>query len=152
MKRQGGFTLIEMIVVIVILGILAVTAAPKFLSFKDDAQEGALQGLKAAMQSGASITYSSFLIKGETAGTGDDAGKSFVGDVEVVNGFPSATEAGIGNAISISAEDFVKHAGNAVDGEIEYTFASDAGNKCVMYKNSTAENVAPVVTVGNCKA
>ena len=36
MKRQGGFTLIELVVVIVILGILAVTAAPRFLNLQDD--------------------------------------------------------------------------------------------------------------------
>lgn len=49
MKRQGGFTLIELVVVIVILGILAVTAAPRFLNLQDDARESALQGLKGAM-------------------------------------------------------------------------------------------------------
>ena len=38
MKRQGGFTLIELVVVIVILGILAVTAAPRFLNLQDDAR------------------------------------------------------------------------------------------------------------------
>ncbi|GHY14243.1 MSHA biogenesis protein MshA [Vibrio cholerae] len=46
MKRQGGFTLIELVVVIVILGILAVTAAPRFLNLQGDARKASLQGLK----------------------------------------------------------------------------------------------------------
>ncbi|MBY8273482.1 type II secretion system GspH family protein [Vibrio fluvialis] len=57
MKRQGGFTLIELVVVIVILGILAVTAAPRFLNLQDDARKAALQGLKGAMDGAAGIVY-----------------------------------------------------------------------------------------------
>lgn len=56
MKRQGGFTLIELVVVIVILGILAVTAAPRFLNLQSDARASSLDGLKGAMQ-GASVLY-----------------------------------------------------------------------------------------------
>ncbi|WP_219592386.1 prepilin-type N-terminal cleavage/methylation domain-containing protein, partial [Aeromonas salmonicida] len=37
MKKQAGFTLIELVIVIIILGILAVTAAPKFLNLQGDA-------------------------------------------------------------------------------------------------------------------
>ncbi len=49
MKRQQGFTLIELVVVIVILGILAVTAAPKFMNLQGDARNASLQGLKGAI-------------------------------------------------------------------------------------------------------
>ena len=45
MKRSAGFTLIELVIVIVILGILAVTAAPKFLNLQSDAKEGVLKGV-----------------------------------------------------------------------------------------------------------
>lgn len=56
MKRQGGFTLIELVVVIVILGILAVTAAPRFLNLQDDARNSTLDGLAGAIQ-GASVLF-----------------------------------------------------------------------------------------------
>ena len=44
-STQKGFTLIELIIVIVLLGILAVTAAPKFLNLQDDARDSVLQGI-----------------------------------------------------------------------------------------------------------
>ena len=45
MKRSAGFTLIELVIVIIILGILAVTAAPKFLNLRGGARESTLKGM-----------------------------------------------------------------------------------------------------------
>ena len=58
MKKQAGFTLIELVIVIIILGILAVTAAPKFLNLQDDAKKAAANGVLAAVQSSAQLVYS----------------------------------------------------------------------------------------------
>ena len=43
--KKNGFTLIELVVVIVILGILAVVAAPKFMNLQNDARNASLKGL-----------------------------------------------------------------------------------------------------------
>ncbi|MEI6895912.1 MAG: prepilin-type N-terminal cleavage/methylation domain-containing protein, partial [Psychromonas sp.] len=64
MKNQKGFTLIELVVVIIILGILAVTAAPKFINLQSDARLSTLQGLKGAIQGANSLVYSKAAIAG----------------------------------------------------------------------------------------
>ena len=65
MKRQSGFTLIELVVVIVILGILAATAAPKFMNLQSDARISALNGLKASVKSASSMIYSKAILAGK---------------------------------------------------------------------------------------
>ncbi|RTR40468.1 prepilin-type N-terminal cleavage/methylation domain-containing protein [Shewanella canadensis] len=64
MKKQNGFTLIELVVVIIILGILAVTAAPKFINLQSDARESTLEGLKASLQGANTLVYSKAAIQG----------------------------------------------------------------------------------------
>lgn len=64
MFKAKGFTLIELVIVIVILGILAATAAPKFINLQSDAKTARLQGLKGAIESAIDLAHSKLIVDG----------------------------------------------------------------------------------------
>jgi MSHA pilin protein MshA len=62
MKKQAGFTLIELVMVIVILGILAAVALPKFINLSGEANQAAAEGVAGGIASSAAIRYASSLV------------------------------------------------------------------------------------------
>ncbi|MDX7836704.1 prepilin-type N-terminal cleavage/methylation domain-containing protein [Aeromonas caviae] len=133
MKKQSGFTLIELVIVIIILGILAVTAAPKFLNLQDDANRAAAQGVAAAVQSGAQLVYSRSAIDGTEK---LDSSSVAVGTSSATTtwGYPTADQAGIGQVVTLDGGWAVDNSG---------VFTSDQANSCeVIYNAPAAEGEA----------
>jgi len=89
MKKQNGFTLIELVIVIIVLGILAATAVPKFINLQDDARASVVKGAEAAIRSGANLVYSKSAIAGDE---NSDAASVAIGTDVVLTkfGYPKA--------------------------------------------------------------
>lgn len=84
---KNGFTLIELVVVIVILSLLAVTAAPKFIHFTSDSKSATLEAIGGAMASGLQLIHSRAIIDSEDVGTGVIQISGI--DIPLYNGYPS---------------------------------------------------------------
>lgn len=69
-RAQAGFTMIELIVVIVILGILAATALPKFIDLRSEATQSAIAGVAGNLGSAAAVNYAGCAAKGHAQETG----------------------------------------------------------------------------------
>ena len=79
--QQKGFTLIELIIVIVILGALAVVALPRFIDLQDEAEQAATEGVAGAISSAFAINYAASLT--DLDGNGGDSPDEYV---EVTDG------------------------------------------------------------------
>ncbi len=87
-KAEQGFTLIELVVVIVILGILAAAAAPRFIDISSDAKASVLQGIAGSMRSGMQMVHAKAILAQQL---GDEGLITIDGvDVPLHNGYPRA--------------------------------------------------------------
>lgn len=101
-RKQAGFTLIELIVVIVILGLLAVTAAPRFLNLQGDARAATLEAVKGSVKSAQSIVYAKAVIQGRDGLANTSVAISNgAPNIAIAFGYPQANSVGIFRALDI---------------------------------------------------
>ena len=105
-RKEKGFTLIELVMVIVILGILAAFALPRFADLGSEARISALNGATGAVKSAAGIAHSACLARAACT-TDDTATVDLDGTtINMANAYPEAAAGGIDVAAQI-ADDFI---------------------------------------------
>ena len=146
MKQQSGFTLIELVIVIIVLGILAATAVPKFVDLQGDARASAMNGVKGALEGAATLTYSKAAIDGV-----EDEPDDTANGVATVYGYPAANEAALEEAAELSDADWdITQTEADGTGTATIVAAGEAVTGCrVTYLAATA-TARPVISVAGC--
>lgn len=143
-SAQGGFTLIELIVVIVILGILAATALPRFTNLSGDARVASLNAARGALTATAAMTHGRFLVT--PADTQNVEGA--VVSMNMASGYPA-----IVNTAGAAAHDQLMRAAGLFDDYTALTSGAATATRPAVAAGSIVivpNNIANTATAVNC--
>ncbi|MPY25886.1 type II secretion system protein [Shewanella psychropiezotolerans] len=157
MKKQNGFTLIELVVVIIILGILAVTAAPKFINLQGDARESSLQGMKGAIQGANSLVFSKAAISGgekraKAYWTGDATDSADEkGGVDIGTGTKAKTNFGYLQGLQAELENAIDVDFNIGTSATDPTIATDNNADWIIFVDSGVATIWQTGAPATCR-
>jgi MSHA pilin protein MshA len=141
MNKQQGFTLVELVTVLVILGILAAVAIPKYVSYTSEARVAALNGLAGAIRGSVSLTQAKYVVGGNSAATTVTLadGTSVTTTSGANGGIPTVAVAGIQAAVNQTGFSFTPATG-------VWDFSSGAITNC--FVTYAAAGTATVTSSG----